>query len=451
MKANPFIQTRRDFLIKTGLSAAAANLIVGLPSLGLAADANTTRKKRLVFIFSPNGVIPEHFWPSQLGKDYDLKRILQPLAELKDRTLTLHGVCNRIKGDGDGHMRGIGCLLTGIELFPGDVQGGSDTPAGWSMGISVDQHIKNCLQADPNTQTRFGSLEFGVMVPDRADTWTRMSYAGPNQPVAPIDNPYQMFDKLYGQTKNRELLASVLDDLSADLKKVESLISSEDRHMLEKHVSMVRQVELDLRTELRQREKQQDAGHAVPQLPPNVEEENDRMPEITKMQMDLLVNSFTADFARVASFQITNSVGQPRMKWLDIEEGHHTLSHEPDSNEDSYEKLTKINTWYCEQVAYLAKRLAETPEPDGSGSLLDNTTIIWTNELGKGNSHTRDNIPFVMVGEGLGFEMGQAIDFGKVPHNRLLLSICEGMGFPENTFGNPDFCGDGPLSGLLKS
>lgn len=451
MKTNPFIQTRRDFLIRTGLSAAAANLIVGLPSLGLAADSNITKKKRLVFVFSPNGVIPDHFWPSQLGKEYDIKRILQPLADLKDRTLTLHGICNRIKGDGDGHMRGIGCLLTGIELFPGDVQGGSDTPAGWSMGISVDQHLKNCLQADPNTQTRFGSLEFGVMVPDRADTWTRMSYAGPNQPVAPIDNPYQMFDKLYGQTKNRELLASVLDDLSADLKKVESLISSEDRHMLEKHVSMVRQVEKDLQTELNQRQQKQDAGHAVPELPPNVDEENDHLPELTKMQMDLLVNSFTADFARIASFQITNSVGQPRMNWLGIDEGHHTLSHEPDSNEDSYEKLIKINTWYCEQVAYLAKRLAETPEPDGSGSLLDNTTIVWTNELGKGNSHTRDNIPFVMVGEGLGFEMGQALDFGKVPHNRLLLSICEGMGFPEKTFGNPDFCGDGALTGLLKA
>ncbi len=71
------------------------------------------------------------------------------------------------------------------------------------------------------------------------------------------------------------------------------------------------------------------------------------------------------------------------MRWLGIDEGHHELSHEPDSNEAAYEKLIKINTWYCEQVAYLAKRLAETPEPDGSGSLLDNTTIVWTNELAR--------------------------------------------------------------------
>ena len=189
--------SRRDFLLKTGISVAAANLVLGVPGLGFASQAETPRKKRMVVIFSPNGVIPKHFWPDEEGKDFQLKRILEPLADYKDKMLTLHGINNRIKGDGDGHMRGIGCLLTGIELFPGDVQGGSDTPAGWSMGISVDQHLRNQLQADPATQTRFGSLEFGVMVPDRADTWTRMSYAGANQPVAPIDNPYQMFDKLY--------------------------------------------------------------------------------------------------------------------------------------------------------------------------------------------------------------------------------------------------------------
>lgn len=440
--------SRRDFLIKTGISAAAANFLMGVPGLGWAAEQEVARKKRVVFVFSPNGVIPDHFWPDEEGSDFTLKRILEPLADFKNRMLTLNGVCNRIKGDGDGHMRGIGCLLTGIELFPGDVQGGSDTPAGWSMGISVDQHIKNQLQADAATQTRFGSLEFGVMVPDRADTWTRWSYAGPNQPVAPIDNPYQMFDKLYGQTRNRELLASVLDNLSDDFRRVEQMIGTEDRRLLQDHLAMVREVEKELQTELSRKSNPDAVGHAVPELPPNVDEENDNIPQITRMQMELLVNSFASDFARVASFQITNSVGQPRMKWLDINEGHHELSHEPDSNEEAYEKLIRINTWYCEQVAHLAKRLAETPEPGGHGSLLDNTTIIWTNELGKGNSHTRDNIPFVMVGEGLGYKMGRSLKFDRVPHNRLLMSISEGMGFPVNSFGNPDFCKDGALTGL---
>ena len=441
--------TRRDFLRQAGLSAMGVNLALGLPSLAGADSNGSPRKQRLIFVFSPNGVIPKHFWPETLGAEFELKRILQPLAEFKNQTMTLHGVCNKIKGDGDGHMRGIGCLLTGIELYPGDIQGGSDTPAGWSQGISVDQHLKNQLQADPRTQTRFGSLEFGVMVPDRADTWTRMSYGGPNQPIAPIDDPYQMFDKLYGKAKNRKVLASVLDGLADDFRRLEALISAEDRRILQEHLELVRQVEKDLQSEAASTAKQSGVGHAVPSLPPNVEDENDNMPQITRMQTELLVNSLVADFARVASLQITNSVGQPRMKWLDIDEGHHSLSHEPDSNEKAYEKLIKINTWYCEQVAYLAKRLAETPEPSGDGSLLDNTTIIWTNELGKGNSHTRDNIPFVLVGGGLGWRTGRALDFQRVPHNRLLMSLCEAMGHPADSFGNPDFCSAGPLTGLV--
>ncbi len=443
------LNSRRSFLRRMGLSSAAIPFVLHLPSLGaFASETAGAQKKRLVFIFSPNGVIPEHFWPEKTGTDFELKRILQPFADFKSQLLTLHGLNNKIKGDGDGHMRGIGCLLTGKELFPGDVQGGSDTPAGWCQGISVDQHLKNKLQADPNTQTRFGSLEFGVMVPERADTWTRMSYAGPNQPVAPIDNPYQMFDKLYGQTKNRALLASVLDELTEDFRKVEKVVSAEDRHLLREHLSMVREVEKELNTELA-KTKQTDVGHAVPELTPNVAEQNDNIPELCRMQLDLLVNSFVSDFARIATFQITNSVGQPKMKWLGIDQSHHELSHEPDSNEEAYEKLIKINTWYAEQVAYLAKRLSEIPERGGDGSLLDNTTLVWTNELGKGNSHTRDNIPFILIGGGLGYKTGRAVDFKGVPHNRMLLSFCEAMGYPEKTFGNPDFCADGPLTGLV--
>lgn len=439
--------SRRDFLRNAGLSAAGINLAMGLPGLVEAASTPVDRRQRLIFVFSPNGVIPKHFWPDANAEAIELTRILQPLEEVKDHVLTLHGVHNRIQGDGDGHMRGIGCLLTGIELYPGDIQGGSDTPAGWSMGISVDQFLRNRLQADSRTRTRFGSLEFGVLVPDRADTWTRMSYSGPNQPVAPVDDPYVMFDKLYGQARNRRIMASVLDGLSEDFQRLEKMIGREDREILQKHTALIRQVEKELQDE-RTLAKKNPVGHAVPELPANVKDHNDNMPTICRMQMDLLVNSLLADFTRIATFQITNSVGQPRMKWLGIDEGHHSLSHEPDSNEEAYEKLIRINTWYCEQVACLAKRLAATPEPGGEGSMLDHTTIVWTNELGKGNSHTRNNIPFVLVGGGLGWKTGRALDFQNVPHNRLLMSFCQAMGHEIDSFGKVDFCRSGVLTGL---
>lgn len=436
------LQSRRAFIRDLGLSSAAVPLVLGLPSLGFAA-AEEQRKQRLIVMFSPNGIVPNAYWPDATGGDFELKEIMSPLAAYKDRMLVLNGICDRVRGDGDSHMRGMSCLLTGIELFPGNIQGGSHTPAGWASGISIDQELKKFLQSRPETQTRFGSLEFGVSVPERADPWTRMVYSGPNKPVAPIDDPYQMFEKLYGRMRDRESLTSILDDVVADLQKVRPLVSQEDRRMLEEHESFVREMEKQL-----QLEKQQRVDVPTPELPAGVQDTNDNMPTIGKMQIDLLVNSFANDMARLATLQFTNSVGQARMKWLGIDDGHHSLSHKPDSDKESQEKLVKINKWFCEQLAYLVKKLAETPEPDGSGTLLDHTTVVWTNELGKGNSHTLDNIPFVLVGNGLGFRMGRSLSFPRVPHNRLLMSFAHAMGHEVKTFGNPNFCGDGVLSEL---
>src|SRR5215211_3829998 len=136
--------TRREFIRSLGIGAAALPFVTGLP--GLAAPAEGRRKQRLVVMFSPDGVVPKAFWPDEEGENFTLKESLKPLEPFKNRMLTLYGVCDRVRGDGDNHMRGIGCLLTGIELFPGNVQGGSDTPAGWASGISIDQEIKIHLQ-----------------------------------------------------------------------------------------------------------------------------------------------------------------------------------------------------------------------------------------------------------------------------------------------------------------
>ena len=435
-----FARSRREFLRDAGVSAAAMPFIMNLPGLGFANQ--TAAKKRMIVVFSPNGVFPENFWPQEEGTKFELKESTKPFEPFKDKLLMLHGVCDKVKGDGDNHMRGMGCLLTGSELYPGNIQGGSATPAGWASGISIDQEIKNFLQSKPETRTRFGSLELGVMVGERADTWTRMSYSGANKPIAPIDDPYQIFHKLYGKTKDRETLKSVLDDVQADLKKLEATVGSEDRKLLEEHANYVREMEKELKS------AKADVGHKVPEIEPGTRRDNENMPKLTKMNIDLMIGAFAADFARIATFQITNSVGGAKMKWLGIDQGHHEISHEPDTNKEAVEKLTKINKWYAEQVAYMAKKLAATPEPGGKGSMLDNTTIVWTNELGKGNSHTLDNIPFVLLGGGLdGIKMGRSVKFpkGGVNHNRLLMSIALGFGHNIKKFGNPDFCGAGPL------
>jgi hypothetical protein len=430
---------RRQFIKAFGLSAASLPFIVGLPSLGLAAPARP--RQRLVVMFSPNGTIPPAFWPDETGTDFTLKEIMSPLEAFKDRMLVLKGVSNRVKGDGDNHMRGMSCLLTGIELFPGNIQGGSHTPAGWASGISIDQELKNFFQSREETRTRFGSLEFGVGVTDRADPWTRMSYAGPNKPVAPVSDPYQMYEKLYGQLKDKENLHSVLDDVQGDLKKVRKLISAEDRRLLDDHEALVKQLEREITVAGREKLRV-----APPKFEEGVADQNENVPRLSRMQIDLLVNSFVNDMARVATLQYTKSVGMARMKWLDINDGHHGLSHEPDKNAEAVLKLTKINKWFAGELNYLVDRLANTPEPGSDGSLLDNTLIVWTNELGQGNSHTLDNIPFLLVGGGFGFKMGRSLKFERVPHNRLHLALAHAVGHRIETFGKKSLCEGGPLA-----
>jgi len=428
---------RRSFIKNAGISAAAFPFLGNLDALAL--PGKGAPKQRMVIFFSPNGVVPESFWPNEDGENFLLKEILSPLEPFKKQTVVMNGVCDKVRGDGDNHMRGIGCLLTGVELLPGNVQGGSHTPAGWANGLSIDQEIKNHLQKAESTRTRFGSLELGVLVPDRADTWTRMSYSSANKPITPIDDPYQLFSKLYGQAKDKEILGSVLDPVIADLKKISALVGKEDRKILEEHTGFVREMEKELRG------LKVSQTHAMPKLDPGIREENDNLPKISRMQLDLLHNSLVADFNRIATFQFTNSVGGARMKWLGIDEGHHQLSHEPDTNKVAVEKLVKINKWFCEEIAYFAKKLQDTPEPNGQGSMLDNTLLVWTNELGKGNSHTLDNIPFVMVGGNLGWKAGRSLKFPRIAHNRLLMAMAHGFGHSIPSFGNPEYCKDGPL------
>jgi len=301
--------TRREILRKLGVGSAALPLVWNLPSLCDGSPAPHTRKRRLVIMFSPNGVIPQNFWPEKEGELGAFKPSLEPLEPFRKKTLILHGVCDKIRGDGDNHMRGIGCLLTGVELLPGNIQGGSDTPAGWANGRSIDQEITNHLQGNPATHTRFGSLEFGVLVPNRADTWTRMVYTAANRPLAPISSPYQMFNKLYGRVKDRESLKSVMDDLQDELKSVSRRLSAEDRQLLAEHATFVRDMEQDLRGPQSAADE-----HAVPPLEQGVKEDNDQMPRLTRLQIDLMINAFRGDFARVATLQLTNSVGQARMR-----------------------------------------------------------------------------------------------------------------------------------------
>lgn len=120
MKPSLTSSPRRRFLRDLGLSAAVLPFLGGLPSLQAAPRKRSA--PRIVLVFTPNGTVPNEFWPETAGTEFQLKPILEPLAAYRNQMLILKGLCNRVRGDGDGHMRGMSCLLTGIELLPGNIQ-----------------------------------------------------------------------------------------------------------------------------------------------------------------------------------------------------------------------------------------------------------------------------------------------------------------------------------------
>ena len=236
----------------------------------------------------------------------------------------------------------------------------------------------------------------------------------------------------------------MLDRVAGRFDRLSARLGAADRQKLEAHLGSIRDIESRLAVVPAPRPACQ-----VPALDAGIDlAANDSFPQIGKLQMDLLVMSLACDLTRVASMQWSRSASTVRFTWLHLNELHHDLSHRGDDDADAVDKLTRINRWYAEQLAYLIGRMKQIPE--GDGTLLDNTVILWCNELAKGNVHGRIDAPYVLAGRAGGaLSTGRFLRFdGNVPHNNLLLSLIHAMGQDDSSFGNPDWC-TGPLAGLL--
>jgi hypothetical protein len=176
---------------------------------------------------------------------------------------------------------------------------------------------------------------------------------------------------------------------------------------------------------------------------------NDNMPQVVDLQLELLAQAFACDLTRVASLQLNvNENNHTRFSWLFSDDRHHhEMSHTGSSDTDSQGKLAEVYRWYAEQVATLADRLAAIPE--GDGTVLDNTLIVWGTEIGIGNNHRTDWMPFVLVGgAGGALETGRYLTYEGDAHNRLLVSVAQMMGLEDvETYGSTDG-GRGPLARL---
>ena len=135
------------------------------------------------------------------------------------------------------------------------------------------------------------------------------------------------------------------------------------------------------------------------------------------------------------------------MSWAGAGEGHHELSHKDDGNTAGVASFIATERWFATQFAALLDKLATTQEADGSGSLLDTSTVVWVKELGDGRLHDFKSVPFVIAGGGNGyFAPGRYLKFADEPHQKLLVSLCQAMGVDVDSFGVADITGE--LSGL---
>jgi len=446
MSAKPFNPrfTRRGMLASLGAGLAATPLLPLFESESKAADGDIAR---VVLMFSPNGTIRPNWLPSGGTADFTFGPILAPLEPVRDQILVLDGVRYPGGGAGNNHMAGPSKFTSGTGLLAGDeFTGGGDASSGWGGGTSVDQ----VHAGEVGGETPFASLEFGVRVTG-SNPRHRLAYGGPNNPIPPESDPSAMFDRLFSefgadQAELAQLRAerrSVLDILNAQTSTIESRVSSADKLKMDAHLEGLREIEkrLDL-----------DGATGEHCEVPEVSLPGDALatsayPEVSALQLELLTMAFACDLTRAATFMWSGSTSGQSFPWLDINEGHHDLSHEGDGNGDAQSKLTQINTWYAEQFASFVQMLAAVPE--GDGTMLDNTIVLWGNELSKGNTHQVDPVPLVMAGgSNLGIEPGRFLQFDDgTLHNRVLVTILRALGHDVDTFGELDG-GSGALPGF---
>jgi hypothetical protein len=390
------VRFSRRSLLK-GLAFSHAPVIVGLPPLvsmfnsvgtAYAAETDPSKKaapvaKRFVLWFNGNG-IPERYWiPDRTGANYDMTPCLAPLARLHDEVHVLSGLDNAAIGNaaGDGHSTAMSALMT-CTHYTGRSPGGP----------SVDQVIARKLAAD----TRFRSLQVGVSQESFGSSIHKnMSWAGPDRPLAPEEIPHRLFDRLFGAKDqgwvNRK--RSILDAVYQDANLLRKDLPPEDAQRLDEHLASIRDLE-----------------RAITSLPPEYrqvakpEEDFDMKdwPRIAKIQSDLLAYALVTRQTRVASYMLTKCQGLARFPWLGHDEArHHDYTHAdgkaPGAENASGQRILRdICRWHVEEFAYLVAKLKSIPE--GSGTVLDNTCLVFVHEHAEANIHKASGMIALVAG-----------------------------------------------------
>ncbi|CAN5325263.1 DUF1552 domain-containing protein [soil metagenome] len=424
--------------------------VVALPfleTLAKAAPAVTAGPpKRVAFMYVPNGVVIPDWTPGDVGKLGDkLPAILEPLAPFKNEMNVLSGLTlNTARANGDGagdHARSMSSFLTGRQARKTH---GADI----RLGISADQHLANAL----GEATRFESIELGIERGQQAGNCdsgyscaysSNLSWRGESTPNAKETDPKQVFERLFGNGKANEKAEarakrdlynkSVLDFVMEDAKALNSSLGKSDQRKVDEYMVAVRELEERI-------EKMRKAAlDHKPVAKPNMAMPGETPKEFTdhvRIMGDLMVLAFQTDLTRIVTFPIANDGSNRSYKSIEVNEGHHELSHHQ-NNAEKLAKIKKINTLHTQQLAYILGKMKAIKEANGT-TLLDNSMIVYGSGIGDGNRHNHDELPILLLGKGGGtLQTGRHLKFPKeTPLMNLYLAMFDRMGCPAERFGD---------------
>jgi hypothetical protein len=426
--------TRRTFLRGAGV-AMALPWLESAPVWGAETAATAVIPKRFACLFMGCGINADHWWAKGSGASMELSKSLKPMEGLKAKMNFISGLFNVHATHVGIHPGQTGNILSGASLQKGAELRGD---------ISMDQVLANHFQDD----TVAPSLVLGCEQPVTGYHETNFSMAysshiswqSATSPVPMEVYPSLAFDALF-ENKGSRRNESILDRVRDEAASLSGKVSGADRAKLDEYLTSVREVERRAQAMRAAKDKAeqraQDRGRPVAMM----KRPEDGLPEDIRQHMrlmcDIVALGFQTDKSRVATLLLNRDLSGLFYPFLDVKSTHHSASH--DDRSDAYERISR---YYVSQYAYLCSKLDAMKE--GTGTVLDNSCIMFVSSMYSGNAHDSSKLPVLLTG-GLGgtLETGRVLNYlGKGDENRkmcgMYLSIMDRMGVKLDRFGDAD-------------
>jgi hypothetical protein len=433
--------------------------------------------KRLVVFMQNNGTKRCNFWPAPATRTAEYPLTDTPILSslftndgktdngLRAKTNVIRGlsVANDVANAGNEHDAGFARMFTGAKLMP------TANGAPWGGAASVDQILAKDWDVQSLTTAVYAS---SIESHPHFDHRASFSYVAPQTLNLPIIDPLTAYVNTFPQntpSARARILTrrSVLDAVHGDLNEVAQRLGSDDRQKLDFHLTSVRQAERTLSDLAANHgacalDAPRDFKGIAPDLAWSEINVETYVPDMLSAMVTLVGAALKCGLTRVGSVQLGYGGGRWKWAWRDINLNHHDeIAHrdrrdDPGSNDDEIattHRVTVINQFYADLVRRLAVDLDSAPE--GAGTMLDNTLVVWANEFGRGD-HQLTDIPAVLIGlvgngiarGGLVRDVAAARGGNQQPHNILGYHILNALGHPTKGFGDIDDMGPFAIAGL---